>query len=209
MGGVRLVGGTSAAPRPCAPGQTLGARLDFRRRLRYEEDAQTHSQTRGGAWELPGNTRDEGTLAHGGAHERGPGAREALADLRYWRNGTYYIVTDQPWALPATKVMFTGGARDDTSHTPGKLEVLAIRMDAISKHIDERNQLGTTISPAGAVAFTEAAEDLPSPMVSHCLPAEASVLSAAPTGCLDAPIFDPPVMTHADRQLIAHDDHCK
>lgn len=92
------------------------------------------------------------------------------ADLRYWRNGTYYIVTDQPWALPATKVMFTGGARDDEHGKPGNVEILSVRMDAISKHVDERNQLGTTISPAAAVVFTEAAEDLPSPMVSSATP---------------------------------------
>lgn len=96
----------------------------------------------------------------------------STANPRYWRNGTYYIVTDQPWALPATKVMFTGGARDDTNNSPGKVEVLAIRMDAISKHVSERNQLGTTLSPSGAMAFTDAAEDLPSPMLiahdDHC-----------------------------------------
>jgi hypothetical protein len=79
-------------------------------------------------------------------------------------------VTDQPWALPANKVMFSGGARDDSHGKPGKVEILSIRLDAISKHVDERNQLGTTLSPAAALAFTEAAEDLPSPMVSSVTP---------------------------------------
>lgn len=108
------------------------------------------------------------TLAWNGASRSGrKTTEESTADLRYWRSGTYYIVTDQPWALPATRVMFTGGARDDNNHLPGKLEVLSIRQDAISKHVPEDNQLGTTLGPAGAIAFTDAAEDLPSPMVSR------------------------------------------
>lgn len=90
---------------------------------------------------------------------------------RYWRNNTYYIVTDQPWALPETKLMMQGGTRDDERGLPAPLELLSVRQKAISVHVNEKNQLGKTISPADAFTFTMSAEDLPSPAVSLvCFP---------------------------------------
>ncbi|GMK59543.1 hypothetical protein CspeluHIS016_0801490 [Cutaneotrichosporon spelunceum] len=81
----------------------------------------------------------------------------------YWQNDSFYIITDQPWTLPNLEhiVLRPTGPGQAVSD----VRILAIREPAITAHVREENQIGTSILLEDAVELTSSAEDLPSPLL--------------------------------------------
>jgi hypothetical protein len=83
----------------------------------------------------------------------------------YWQNRTFIFLTDQPWSIPAEKhlVSYSFEKKAPAGHTV--MEVRAIRAGAVSNEVEEKFQVGKTVSLASAMEMAEMAEVLPSPMV--------------------------------------------
>lgn len=90
------------------------------------------------------------------------------ADLRYWQNDSFYVVTDQPWTIPnLDHIAIRPTPKHDGVPTADKaVKILAIREPGINAFVREENQLGRSILLEDAVELAATAQDLPSPLVS-------------------------------------------
>ncbi|ORY35917.1 hypothetical protein BCR39DRAFT_513034 [Naematelia encephala] len=93
----------------------------------------------------------------------------SVVENLYWRNYTYYILTDQPWETPHLR--YFASLSFDTQKTEGTLgilaaEIWAIRGDPIAPNVlDKDPQFGTSISFDEAVKKFGKAIELESPML--------------------------------------------
>ncbi|KAL1412992.1 hypothetical protein Q8F55_000741 [Vanrija albida] len=81
----------------------------------------------------------------------------------YWRNYTYYFLTDKPWHVPQLKLIAStmnldryDGPRPDVG-----AKILAVRNRAIDSHMDETRELGISTTPEAALEVSKEAVEVP------------------------------------------------
>lgn len=92
----------------------------------------------------------------------------SLTASRYWKDWTFYILTDQPWSVPAIKAI------TEPKHDYGVLggqksrfELLSLRENGVFYGVDEDAGIGRTMSVEAATENFGHAEEIRSHMVSH------------------------------------------
>ncbi|KAL4256500.1 Glycosyltransferase family 61 protein [Pleurotus pulmonarius] len=85
----------------------------------------------------------------------------------FWRNGTFYFVTDQPWHIPPiTQVVSLSTDRTRKfEHGQVAAKIKAIRLPPVSPEVKEQNQIGETISLEDAEREFGVAEVIEGPMI--------------------------------------------
>lgn len=63
----------------------------------------------------------------------------------YWRNFTYYILTDRPWSIPDVTLIASRGFEENHDPKNPAVQVMALRNAAVAPEVREENQLGKTI----------------------------------------------------------------
>ncbi|KAF4604573.1 hypothetical protein EYR40_003347 [Pleurotus pulmonarius] len=66
----------------------------------------------------------------------------------FWRNGTFYFVTDQPWHIPPVTQVVSLSTDRTRKFEAGRVaaKIKAIRLPPVSPEVKEQNQIGETIS---------------------------------------------------------------
>jgi hypothetical protein len=86
----------------------------------------------------------------------------------YWHDFRYYMLTDQPSSMPKLEYIAALSVDSGRPQPPGAraAEIMAMREPAMFPYVNEKEQLGTSISFDEALARFSDAVELPSPMVS-------------------------------------------
>ncbi|KDQ31490.1 hypothetical protein PLEOSDRAFT_1096294 [Pleurotus ostreatus PC15] len=87
----------------------------------------------------------------------------------FWRNGTFYFVTDQPWHIPPIAQVVSLSTDRTRKFDDGRVaaKIKAIRLPPVSPEVKEQNQIGETISLEDAEREFGAAEVIEGPMLRH------------------------------------------
>ncbi|KAF7436125.1 hypothetical protein PC9H_002951 [Pleurotus ostreatus] len=85
----------------------------------------------------------------------------------FWRNGTFYFVTDQPWHIPPIAQVVSLSTDRTRKFDDGRVaaKIKAIRLPPVSPEVKEQNQIGDTISLEDAEREFGAAEVIEGPMI--------------------------------------------
>jgi len=91
-----------------------------------------------------------------------------LFSIRYWRNYTFHVLTDQPWTIPkpAHIIDFQEGRSKSPIRDEGAIKVWAVRDPATTWEVNDKVMGWDVIIPERAREIFGSAGMLDSPMVS-------------------------------------------